>query len=491
MKKLVSLTLTLALLLSLCALQANAQTSAMYDAVMARFTGELEQGAVIQVLENNTAIELGYVQALIDAFNAAYADKGVSAQIMDIDQYSDLATDGPYGYGPDVWYQANDILMKYATKQHLLPLPVYGMECYDKIPANAWDAYAVDMNGEPFYCAVPVNVQAGMMYYIESMLPDDWETAWDVNGNQIPDFFESYTALYAFSKETMRVPGGKTAYGYLDDLVDTYFSAGYLFTFGGYVFGNRDTDREDIGFAAGDARKGAWMLRQWADLMNNTECLDKAFAAAAYAYMANGTMLCTVTTPDVYRMFIRAMVNTGNWTEESAVADLKMVNVPRLPVSGDLTADAWQDTITNLDTLTKTTVMMGGINGYGISAYTKCPNASLAFVEFACSYEQVLLRNKTLGISPARSDAAAEIGKTDSTVQIIFDNLDAGNIDVMPAITEVGQIWTPSASFFVDLATDAYRAERGEAELYDTPEKLQAGLEKMVQQIHDAIFTLQ
>ena len=160
MKKLVSLSLTLALLLSLCALPASAEKSAMYDAVMARFTGELEQGAVVQVLENNTAIELGYVKALIEAFNAAYADKGVSAVIMDTDQYADLASDGPYGYGPDVWYQANDILMKYATKQHLLPLPVYDMECYDKIPQNAWDAYAVDMNGETFYCGIPVNVQA-------------------------------------------------------------------------------------------------------------------------------------------------------------------------------------------------------------------------------------------------------------------------------------------------------------------------------------------
>ncbi|MBR6668586.1 MAG: hypothetical protein IKL25_09535 [Clostridia bacterium] len=55
-------------------------------------------------------------------------------------------------------------------------------------------------------------------------------------------------------------------------------------------------------------------------------------------------MLCTVTTPDVRAMFIRAMVNTGKWTKEEAEADLKMINVPRLPVSLDLTADNWQDT---------------------------------------------------------------------------------------------------------------------------------------------------
>ena len=468
-----------------------AEKGPMYDTMMARFNGQLEAGAVVKVLENDTAIELGYVQQLIDAFNAAYADQGVSAVIMDIDQYSDLATDGPYGYGPDVWYQANDILMKYATKQHLLPLPVYDMECYDYVPQNAWDAYAVNVAGEMFYCGVPINVQEGMLYYIESMLPEGWKDNWDVNGNDFPDFFETYTALYAVSEEIKADPDSKTQWGYLDDLVDTYFSSGYLFTFGGYVFGQNDTDPADIGFNKGESWRGCSMLRQWAGEMNNTECLDGAFASAAYAYLANGTMLCTVTTPDVYRMFIRAMVNTGNWTEEEAVADLKMVTVPRLPKSGDLTADAWQDTITDMDELTLTVTMMGGINGYGMSAYTKCPNASLAFIEFAVSYAQVMERNATLGITPARSDAAASVGESDPTVQIIFNNLDTGLIDVMPAINEAGQIWTPSASFFVDLATDAYRASRGEPELYDSQEKIQAGLDRMVQQIHDAIFTMQ
>ena len=112
------------------------------------------------------------------------------------------------------------------------------------------------------------------------------------------------------------------------------------------------------------------------------------------------------------------------------------------------------------------------------------------FVNFAASYEQVLKRNAALGVSPARSDAAAEIGKTDATVQMIFDNLNQGFIDIMPAINEVAQIWTPGESFLIDLCTDAYRSDRGEQELYATLEDIQKGLERMVQQIHDAIFTL-
>jgi len=467
----------------------NIDTTDLYEQVMSRFDGKLERGAVVKVLENDTAIELGYVDELIAAFNEAYKDKGVSAERMNIDQYSDLATDGPYGYGPDVWYQANDILMKYADNQHLLPLPIYDMECYEQIPQSAWNAYATDMNGETFYCGIPLNVQSGMLYYIESNLPENWKTDWDVNSNDIPDFFETYTALYAYS-ELCKEGGQPTQYGYLDETVDTYFMSGYLMTYGAYIFGDNGTNAGDIGLASGESYKGARMIQQWAGQMNNTEVLDGTFASAAYQYLADGVMLCTVTTPDVSRMFIRAMVMSGNWTQEEAEADLKMITVPRLPVSADLTADNWQDTITDMDSLTTEMTMMGGINGYGISAYTKCPNASLAFIEFATSYEQAVLRNEYLGVAPARADAAATIAEHDATVGILFDRLDRGYISIMPAITEIGQLWTPAESFLIDLSTGPYREERGEERLYETDEQIQAGLERLVTQIRDAIETL-
>ena len=411
MKKTISILLVLTMALALFAgckdndPGGNINTSDLYKQVMARFNGELEKGAVIKVLENDTAVELGYVDALIEAFNEAYKDKGISAERMNIDQYSDLATDGPYGYGPDVWYQANDILMKYADNQHLLPLPIYEMECYEQIPQSAWNAYATEMNGETFYCGIPLNVQSGMLYYIESMLPDNWKTQWDINNNGTPDFFESYTALYAYS-ELCKDGGQKTQYGYLDETVDTYFMSGYLMTYGAYIFGDNGTNAGDIGLASGESYKGAKLIQQWAGQMNNTEVLDNTFSSAAYQYLADGVMLCTITTPDVSRMFIRSMVSTGKWTEEEAKADLKMITVPRLPVSADLTTDNWQDTITKMDELTVEMTMMGGINGYGISSYTQCPNASLAFVEFATSYEQAVLRNQYLGVAPARAYAA-------------------------------------------------------------------------------------
>lgn len=91
MKKIISAVLVLTMMLALLsgcgdnsASENNVETSDLYEQVMARFDGELEEGAVIKVLENDTAVELGYVDQLINAFNEAYKDKGISAERMNI-----------------------------------------------------------------------------------------------------------------------------------------------------------------------------------------------------------------------------------------------------------------------------------------------------------------------------------------------------------------------------------------------------------------------
>ena len=87
MKKIISAVLVLTMMLALLsgcgdnsASENNVATSDLYEQVMARFDGELEEGAVIKVLENDTAVELGYVDQLINAFNEAYKDKGISVR---------------------------------------------------------------------------------------------------------------------------------------------------------------------------------------------------------------------------------------------------------------------------------------------------------------------------------------------------------------------------------------------------------------------------
>jgi arabinogalactan oligomer/maltooligosaccharide transport system substrate-binding protein len=433
-----------------------------------KFTGELEQNVTLRILENDTAIQQGYLKELLDAFNAEYADQGIVAVDANMDQYLDLEQDGPYGYGPDVLYQANDVLMKYVKGQHILALPVESLECYAQTPDSAWEVYK---SGGATY-GVPVNVQSAVMYYRKDLLPSDWETNWDENANQVPDMLESWNAIYRYSQGLKEESQG-TRYGYMKSLFDVYFSSGYLFSYGGYLFGN---DVSDIGLSAGNARLGANVVRQLASVMNE-DCIDDTITKNQYAKLASGEYVMTMTTPDVYSLFTKELALAG--VDES---NLGIATLPMLPADGDITGEG---DLTEEGEMIPTK-MMGGVNGYAISSYSKAPNACLAFVNFATSYDMIKRRNELLGIAPARSDAAETCG---GSAAVISEALKDGNIVMMPSVSELAQVWTPAQTFFTDVAKDPFRVP-GE-EKYPNLETLQEGLEKVDQQIYDAIFTLQ
>lgn len=444
------------------------------------FNGELEQNVTIRVLENDTAISKGYFQELITAFNEKYAEYGITAVDANMDQYLDLANDGPYGYGPDVLYQANDVIMQYATGKHIYPLPVEQMECYSEIPQTAWAAYETEVDGTTYTCGVPVNVQAPMLFYRTDLLPENWESEWDDDGNQVPDMVENWSDLYAYSLSRHAEDSSK--YGYMKSLYDVYFSSGFLFTYGGYVFGDNNTNPEDIGFSAGEAEKGAQVLLQLAGAMNE-ECIDDTITTNAYSKLADGTYFATMSTPDVYSTFLDELTlayesegMSAEEAESAAKENLVMTTLPKLPESGDLTDE---------EAATVEMKAMGGVNGYAVSAYTKAPNACLAFIEFATSYEMVEKRCEMLGVSPARQDVAEATGGITET---LYANLENGNIVLMPSVQEVSQIWTPAQTFFTDLAKDAFR-EDAEKKYTELP-ALKSGLEQVDEQIYDAIFTL-
>lgn len=137
---------------------------------------EKDKEIIIRVLENDTAKKEGYLDYLLNAFNEKYAGQNVKAVDANMDEYSNLELDGPYGHGPDVLYQANDVLMKYVDGHHVMPIDVQSLDCYDEIPQNAWNAYKADNNGQTVYCGIPVNVQQPLLFYRKDMLPENWQT---------------------------------------------------------------------------------------------------------------------------------------------------------------------------------------------------------------------------------------------------------------------------------------------------------------------------
>lgn len=462
-------------------------------------SGKTEAAAeqiVLHILENDTAKSEGYLQELLDAFNAAYADKGIQAVDANMDEFTDLATNGPYGYGPDVLYQANDKLMTYAEDKHIIPLSIEEFECYAQIPKEAWDAFKMTLDGKEYYCGVPVNIQEPMLFYRTDMLPEDWESAWDKNSNQKPDFLENWNDLYAYSKllrDTDTSANQDGQYGFMASLNNLYLSSEFVFSYGGYVFGEKEDgtlNAEDIGFAAGNTIAGMGALKQMAGLMNEG-CIDDTITLNRYEKLADGSYFCTVSTPDTYSLFIEKLAlhyeADGLSKEEAqnkAKENLQMVELPALmPANGDLSSAS--EAMSETDWVS--TVVMGGVNGYGISSYTKHREACVEFVNFATSYEMIKTRADMLGIAPTRSDVAKECG---DTTDMIFTSLSEGRIYLMPSIKAVDQIWVPTQTVMGDIAKDAFREKKGEAAKYVSEDDFKNALETVNKNIYDAVYTL-
>ena len=168
----IGLALTLsALTLSACG-ERTGGGSFTYEQIMAKFEGEIEQNATIRVLDNQMAIETGHLQEVLDAFNERYAAYNVNAVDANMDQYVDLEQNGPDGYGPDVLYQANDMLMRYAEGGHILPLPTEDLDIA-QIPQTVMDVYQLETYGLELYYGMPVAQQSTVLTYRKDLLPEN------------------------------------------------------------------------------------------------------------------------------------------------------------------------------------------------------------------------------------------------------------------------------------------------------------------------------
>ncbi len=484
---LLAVTLTAAFLVG-CTRGSGSNTTFTYEQLMAKFEGEPENNVTIKVLDNDTAVDEGYFKQLVDAFNAEYAKYGIKAEDANMSQYTDLETNGPLGYGPDVLYDANDVIMRYAENGHVLPLPTEKLDIYKEGVLDSAISQTYEMNkfGYDLQFGVPINVQSLVMYYRQDKLPSDWETKWDANSNDVPDMLETYNGLYAYSK-TIRQgsTNDNPVYGFVHSLNNQYFNFGYLLSYGAYIFGDNTMD---LGLANGDSYKGLKVMQDLASIMDSSASTD-SYTVQAYNSLASGKYFATITTPDVYVKFLNALVNEYVRTEklskdaatQKAKENLKVADLPRLPNSGKLT-----DTITDVETQTFAAKSMGGVNGYAISSYTKAPKACLLFIDFASKYDQVTKRAEKLGVVPARKDAAEAEG-TNAYSEMVYQRVEENRIVMMPSVRDLTFVWSSVGSMFALVADDVTITGKGKPSKYATDQSLKDLLKSTVQDIQSSM----
>ena len=261
---------------------------------------------------------------------------------------------------------------------------------------------------------------------------------------------------------------GNEKFGYMRSFLEPYFSVGYLYSYGGYSFGNNNTDPTDIGYSAGEAEKGGWVIRQLASAMNEW-CIDDTITVNAYSKLGDGSYFATMTTPDVYTMFIDEMMKNGMTRAE---AEENLVTATH-PHAADERGSHGRRPRTHPQQ----------DDGRRQRVCDQLLYQSAQRLPCLCRFCHELRDDQAAptscwAIAPARADVAQEIGGLSEVIQ---NNLEEGNIVIMPSIRENAQMWTPLQTLFTDLAKDPFR-DAGEMK-YDSLDKIKAALERVDQQV--------
>ena len=108
--------------------------------------------------------------------------------------------------------------------------------------------------------------------------------------------------MYRYSAQIRQ--NDKSKFGFALQLNNEYFNSGFLFSYGGYVFGKNNTDDTDIGLSNGNAKLGAKVIWDLAGIMDE-KCADDSFTNARTTMLANGTIFATICTPDITTNFLK------------------------------------------------------------------------------------------------------------------------------------------------------------------------------------------
>lgn len=374
-----------------------------------------EDGASLVVWESKEARP--FVEAIAKEFTAKYNVPVKYEEVAAPDQVNKLVNDGPAGIAADIVVFPHDNLGKAVTAGLILPNDYFE----EKSRAENSELAVNASSYEDVLYGYPRSVETLIMFYNKDLVPE------------APKTMEEVMEL---SKTMNDVKNKK--YTYMWEMGNFYYDYMFLATTGGYIFGGEGSDKNDIGLNNEGAIKGATFLQQFAKQVLPLTTSD-----------ATGDVKKALFTSSKLALNI-----DGPW----AIPDLKAsgINLGAAPIPS----------IEGQPSKT-----FSGVKSWYVNSYTKYPNAAKLFAEFASTKEAQLKNYELTGVVPANKEAAADskVASDPFTVAVLEQ---FKNSYPMPAIPEMGSVWSPMAA--------------GLADVLNKGKDPKAALDNAVQQIKDA-----
>lgn len=379
---------------------------------------KIEEGASLVIWDNGDA-EGEWAQYVAQEFTKRYGVPVKYEQVNHTDAPGKLQTDGPAGLGADVFNAPHDHTGNMAAAGLILE-NFYADEMKKEHVEAAINGTTYD--GKLY--GYPLAVETYALFYnkdLVSKVPETWD--------------ELIEQAKAFNDPANQ------KYGFMMEVANFYYNYAFVGGYGGSVFGNGNSDPDDLSGLNGE---GALKAAQFMQRLHR-EILPLKVEDITYdvknSLFQEGKLMFDMNGPWAAAGYRDAGVNFG-------IAPLPKLDNGQYPTS------------------------FSGIKSYFVNAYTKYPEAASLFAKFASSREMQLKRFEMTRQVPTRLDLAEDPAvKNDPVVSGIMAQ--AQHATPMPNIPQMQYVWGPMASAF-NL-------------IWNNNEDPQKALDAAVQQIRDAI----
>ncbi|MBM7839498.1 arabinogalactan oligomer/maltooligosaccharide transport system substrate-binding protein [Alkalihalobacillus xiaoxiensis] len=354
-----------------------------------------EEGASL-VLWDNSDEEAEWAQYVAEEFEKEY---GVPVEFQEVghtEAASKLETDGPAGLGADVFNSAHD---------HLGNMVSAGL-VYDNYFASEYqDAFLeaavngtsfVGKDGQLEMYGFPIAIETYALYYNKDIIEEPPAT-WD-------ELFESAAAFQEGSS------GSDRKFGFMMEPGNFYYTHAFLAGFGGYVFGENNTDPTDLGIDNdGAVESGLFMQRIHDELLPLTK--EDITGDVISSFFNDNKLAYRISGPWDIKNHEDAGVNFG-------IAPLPTLENGEAPQS------------------------FSGIKAYYVNSYSEFPQAATLLAQFASSEEMLLKRYEMTGQLPPVHALLEDPTIQSNEASMAFLE-QAVNAVPMPNIPQMNSVWGP------------------------------------------------
>lgn len=401
----------------------NQSTSGGNDPVIQNSDSEEivpEEGASLLIWESEGP-EGDFMLYVAEEFEKKYGVPVKYESVGHVDAPGQLRTDGPAGLGADVFSAPHD--------------HVGSMEAGGLILENFWPAQyqadfmsaAIDgtsIDGKLY--GYPTGIETYGLFYNKDLIDE-------------ADLPKSMDELISLSADYLDL--NNNHYGLMAEVANFYFIYAFIGGYGGYVFGDNNTNPNDIGLNTEGAVKAAELMKRL-----KREALPLASADISYdikgSLFEDGQLIFDLNGPWAVQGYLDADVNFG-------VMPFPELDNGQVPTS------------------------FSGVRALYVNAYTKYPDAASLFAQFATSEEMLVKRFEMTKQLPPHTALLNNPTISEDPVSAAF-LAQADHAVPMPNIPQMDLVWEPMGAA-LDVIWN------------DDSSNPQTVLDQAVQQIKDAI----